>query len=99
MREMLAYLGLAFFPVTIPLVLFALGARERAQKAESTLRDIALEAARRGGGLPRESTDVHRALDAIALEVERIAEGQRFTTKLLTERRTSRGDGRVITPH
>ena len=52
MREMLAYLGLAFFPVTIPLVLFALGARERAQKAESTLRDIALEAARRRGNPP-----------------------------------------------
>lgn len=30
---------------------------------------------------------LEQAVDAIALEVERIAEGQRFTTKLLSERR------------
>jgi hypothetical protein len=29
---------------------------------------------------------MEQAIDAIALEVERIAEGQRFTTKLLSER-------------
>lgn len=29
---------------------------------------------------------LERAVDAIALEVERISEGQRFTTKLLAER-------------
>ena len=99
MRDVLVTLGLAFFPVSISLVLLALGFHGRAQKAEATLRDIALEAARRGGGPPRESTDMYRALDAIALEVERISEGQRFTTKLLTESRAIRGDGRVITPH
>ena len=30
---------------------------------------------------------LNRAVDAIALEVERISEGQRFTTRLLTEQR------------
>lgn len=30
--------------------------------------------------------DVHEALDAVAVEIERISEGQRFTTKLLAER-------------
>lgn len=30
---------------------------------------------------------LEQAVDAIALEVERIAEGQRFTTRLLSERR------------
>jgi hypothetical protein len=30
---------------------------------------------------------MEQAIDAIAVEVERIAEGQRFTTKLLAERR------------
>lgn len=29
---------------------------------------------------------IEQAVDAIALEVERISEGQRFTTKLLSER-------------
>ena len=29
---------------------------------------------------------IEHAVDAIAIEVERISEGQRFTTKLLTER-------------
>jgi len=29
---------------------------------------------------------MEQALDAIAVEVERVSEGQRFTTKLLTER-------------
>lgn len=29
---------------------------------------------------------IEHAVDAVALEVERIAEGQRFTTKLLSER-------------
>ena len=33
---------------------------------------------------------IERAVEAVALEVERIAEGQRYTTKLLSERsRTS----------
>ncbi len=32
---------------------------------------------------------LNQAVDAIALEVERISEGQRFTTKLLTEQRES----------
>lgn len=35
---------------------------------------------------------LEQAVDAIALEVERISEGQRFTTKLLAQRQ---GDGAV----
>ena len=31
-------------------------------------------------------TEVQQSLDAVAVEVERISEGQRFTTKLLAER-------------
>jgi len=54
-------------------------------------------------------TDIERlvnAVDAIALEVERISEAQRFTTKVLVERNDSSGAAkrlsspeRVITPH
>jgi hypothetical protein len=32
---------------------------------------------------------MEQAIDSIAIEVERISEGQRFTTKLLSERNTS----------
>ena len=45
-------------------------------------------------------------IDAIAFEVERISEGQRFTTKLLAERQGMTPDsqarlapGQSITPH
>ncbi len=43
-----------------------------------------------------------QALDAIALEVERISEAQRFTTKVLSERQPvvlPRAESRSITPH
>ena len=47
---------------------------------------------RKGGGptqIPREVTEqltqINQAVDAIALEVERISEGQRYTTRLLSE--------------
>jgi len=36
---------------------------------------------------------MEQALDSIAIEVERISEGQRFTTKLLAERNNSGGSG------
>ena len=45
---------------------------------------------------------VMQALDAIALEVERISEAQRFTTKVLSERQPvvlPRAEPRSITPH
>ena len=49
---------------------------------------------RKGGGptqIPKELStqlvQINQAVDAIALEVERISEGQRFTTRLLSEQR------------
>jgi len=48
---------------------------------------------------------MERALDAIALEIERLGEGQRFTTRLLAERDPRQSSAapsappRVITPH
>ena len=49
---------------------------------------------------------IEQAIDAISLEVERISEGQRFTTKLLADRAQAQSLGkpepsraRVITPH
>jgi len=34
---------------------------------------------------------MEQAIDSVALEVERISEGQRFTTKLLSEGRSASG--------
>ncbi len=47
-----------------------------------------------------ESTRLEQAVDAVALEVERISENQRFLTRVLTERPAERaaGGGRVTTP-
>jgi len=43
-------------------------------------------------GLPLEAAGrMERAIDAIAVEVERISEGQRFTTRLLAERAKAEG--------
>ena len=48
-----------------------------------------MDAESRNPRLPTEVTDrlerMEHALDSVALEVERISEGQRFTTKLLSE--------------
>lgn len=40
---------------------------------------------------------VERAIEAVAIEVERISEGQRFTTKLLSEG-AGRGEARQVGP-
>ena len=55
---------------------------------------------------PGSSERLEEAMEAIAIEVERISEGQRFTTKLLAERRDAvpeiespRATERIITPH
>lgn len=37
-------------------------------------------------------SEMQQSLDAVAIEVERISEGQRFTTKLLAERGISAAD-------
>ena len=48
---------------------------------------------------------IEQAVDSIAVEMERVGEGQRFVTKLLAERPAGLSEGlsaqrgRVITPH
>jgi hypothetical protein len=70
-------------------------ARERAIRAESLLEGARI-------GAPRSDTN-GLALDAIAEEVERIGEGQRFLTRVMSEQANraslpSRAPG-SITPH
>jgi len=60
-----------------------------------------MDAETRNPRLPTEVTDrlerMEHAIDSIAVEVERITEGQRFTTKLLSEGRGA-AEGRQVSP-
>lgn len=42
--------------------------------------------------------DIQQSVDAIAVEVERVSEGQRFTTKLLSERVEGGAQGTKVPP-
>ena len=78
-------ISIAFF-ITIAVIIIGL----------PIARAIARRMDRRtaGGAVPTEIASqiahLNQAVDAIAVEVERISEGQRFTTRLLTEQRDSR---------
>ncbi|HET7584577.1 MAG TPA: hypothetical protein VFK13_06685 [Gemmatimonadaceae bacterium] len=71
----------AMFIVLIPLtlVLFRLLWKRGTAQRKMVTNPIAQDVAERMGR-------VEQAVDAIALEVERISEGQRFLTKIMTER-------------
>jgi hypothetical protein len=60
-----------------------------------------MDAESRNPRLPAEVTDrmerMEQAIDSIALEVERISEGQRFTTKLLSEGKGA-AESRQVSP-
>jgi hypothetical protein len=78
-----------------------------------TVAHVFLERARLRAGQSGTSTDsarlqrIEQAIEAMAIEVERISEGQRFTTKLLADRAAGSGPrselhaqpARSITPH
>jgi hypothetical protein len=89
-----------WFGVTILFVGFWIRARERAIRAGADSKPVKTN----------ETPDLEHlvnAVDAIAVEVERISEAQRFTTKVLVERgdtaavvkRAAATPERVITPH
>jgi hypothetical protein len=101
--QILMVFGAAFFPVGITLTTLWLGARRRAVKAEEIVHQLAIAPALRGEHSGAATEQLSQALDAIAVEVERISENQRFTTKLLSERRDGMippsAPPRVNTPH
>jgi hypothetical protein len=90
--------GCGFVVTTAGFAVAWVGARGRAGRAEATLAE--LRRASGGGGSHLES-----AIQDVALELERLAEGQRFVARILTERpeisRSSSGrlPARVDTPH
>ena len=99
-QELVIVLGLAFIPAMGVLTALWLSARARAKKAEAIVHELTVQPALRGEQGRVGTEHIEQAIDAIALEVERISEGQRFTTKLLSEKPERAGQPpRVITPH
>ncbi|SRR5258706_16210927 len=77
------FVPLGFFAMVVAIVIGRPMVKAIAAKAEAESKrpQIPAEVADR---LER----IEQAVDAIAVEIERISEGQRFTTKLLSEVRT-----------
>jgi hypothetical protein len=108
MHDLFLALGIASVPTTVVLLVMYFSVRARALKAEQIVHDLTVVPALRGHSRGRNTAplDVTDAIEALAIEVERIAEGQRFTTRLLSESRRNSGlmagddsRGRSITPH
>lgn len=76
LAELIALGGAGLFVSTITFAGLWIRARERATRAESLLEGMRMMAGRDGAST---------ALDAIAEEVERIGEGQRFLTRIMSE--------------
>ena len=92
--QLVALGGAGLFASTIAFAALWIRAKDRATRAESLLEGMRLMGAREGGNF---------ALDAIAEEVERIGEGQRFLTRIMSEQANraalpQRAPG-VTTPH
>lgn len=69
--------------------------------ANAVIAHARLQQGRRPGGEDEALAEqrlarIEQAVDAIAVEVERISEGQRFTTRLLSERAAERGADRAL---
>jgi hypothetical protein len=80
--DILLMSSLTLFVTSIGFAIAWVRARERATRAESFMEGIrAVQSPQQG---------VSPALDAIAVEVERIGEGQRFLTKVLSEQQPAR---------
>jgi hypothetical protein len=96
--QVLMLFGVVLIPVSGVLAALWITARARARRAEAMVQQVTMALAVRGDRL---GADVGPAIDAIAAEVERLGESQRFMTRLLEERAR---DGvpspmRVVTPH
>ena len=100
--DLLALLGIVCTPLSIAFGVAWWSARRELEIRRDMERD-------RVRGTPERMATgdgyrLEQAVEAMALEVERIAEGQRFVTKLLAERAAEKAPAlpappRVVTPH
>ena len=90
--EVMVFVGLMATLGCITKVILTAMNRRKPSLSDAKVDDIALRLAR-----------MEQAIDATAVEIERISEAQRFTTKLLVERGhqaiNAEGPRKVITPH
>src|SRR5215207_9623442 len=93
--ELVALACTGLFFTTIGFAGLWIRARERATRAESLLEGMRMSG---------QGNSTSPALDAIAEEVERIGEGQRFLTRIMSEQVTHGERSRprtpgIVTPH
>jgi hypothetical protein len=88
MPEEVVFLGFSSIVCGTLVIVYAL-------KAWSN-RGIARGAAALPKGVDQRLERIEHAVDAIAIEVERISEGQRFTTRLLSDRAAEAKESRRL---
>jgi hypothetical protein len=92
MEELMVFVGLMATLGCLTKIILTVVHRRRPTLSDGKVDELVLRLAR-----------MEQAIDATAVEVERISEAQRFTTKLLVERGhpavASESPRRVITPH
>ena len=81
MRDFLIFLGLVTPPIAIGFGVAWLMTRSELRR---------LRAERQPGQSAERFERIERAVESVAMDVERLAEDQRFTTRLLAERQTDR---------
>ena len=91
-QELMVFVGLMATLGSLTKIILTIINRKKPQAVVPALDEIGHRLAR-----------MEQAIDATAVEVERISEAQRFTTKLLVERGhqapIEAGRARVVTPH
>jgi hypothetical protein len=95
----LVLLGMSFFATVFSTVRIVVGAVTRKSQRTSRPNEIGVSAVS-----DERIARIEAAVEAIAIEVERISEGQRFTTRLLSEQKQPAqvrlpSPGKFDTPH
>ena len=103
MEELFGIIGVISLPLSIGFAIAWWNARKELHLRRQINLELGVRPQIRPEARP-ESRRLEEAVEAMALEVERLAEGQRFVAKVLTERSNAeRGRERpgspVITPH
>ena len=81
-EHVVAIIGLILMPVSLVLTALWVTTRRRAQRAEAAMQQVAIALA---AGRDRGSSRLESDVEALSREVDRIAEGQRFVTRLLED--------------
>lgn len=106
--HLLAVVGVVSIPASVGLTVALLDARREVRLLRDLMQnDMLASPPRRAGSVERDADilRVESAVEAIAIEMERVAEGQRFMSRILAERRDvgsalpqGRDEPRPITP-